>query len=144
MFKDGTSRHQTIRGAISIDETDQPRTVKGLRDDARNFLNSQAHPVQIVHDRKFVFGNEWKLEHALIEGATTSFARAPTLWNEGTPWKYPVDGPRECAKLNCQLHTSTRWNQTPPNPWAAFLLCAEYERQLGGGSPLSSLMAAKD
>jgi hypothetical protein len=25
-----------------------------------------------------------------------------------------------------------------------FLLCAEYERQLGGGSPLSSLMAAKD
>jgi hypothetical protein len=24
-----------------------------------------------------------------------------------------------------------------------FLLCADYERQLGGGSPLSSLMAAK-
>jgi hypothetical protein len=24
------------------------------------------------------------------------------------------------------------------------VLCAEYERQLGGGSPLSSLMAAKD
>jgi hypothetical protein len=27
---------------------------------------------------------------------------------------------------------------------AAFSLCAEYERQLGGGSPLSSLMTAKD
>jgi hypothetical protein len=27
---------------------------------------------------------------------------------------------------------------------AVFLLCAEYERQLGGGSPLSSLMAVKD
>ena len=26
----------------------------------------------------------------------------------------------------------------------AFLLCAEHDRQLGGGSPLSSLMAAKD
>jgi hypothetical protein len=26
----------------------------------------------------------------------------------------------------------------------AFLLRAEYERQLGGGSPLSSLMAVKD
>lgn len=25
-----------------------------------------------------------------------------------------------------------------------FALCAEYERQLGGGSPLSSLMAVKD
>jgi len=25
-----------------------------------------------------------------------------------------------------------------------FFLCAEYERQLGGGSPLSSLMVAKD
>ena len=25
-----------------------------------------------------------------------------------------------------------------------FCLCAEYERQLGGGSPLSSLMVAKD
>jgi hypothetical protein len=24
------------------------------------------------------------------------------------------------------------------------VLCAEYERKLGGGSPLSSLMAAKD
>ena len=41
----------------------------------------------------------------------------------------------------------------PPVPVVlprAFLLhadrgwCAEYERQLGGGSPLSSLMAAKD
>ena len=27
---------------------------------------------------------------------------------------------------------------------AGYLLCAEYERQLGGGSPLSSLMTAKD
>jgi hypothetical protein len=26
---------------------------------------------------------------------------------------------------------------------AALLLCAEHERQLGGGSPLSSLMTAK-
>jgi hypothetical protein len=25
-----------------------------------------------------------------------------------------------------------------------FFVCAEYERQLGGGSPLSSLMTAKD
>jgi hypothetical protein len=25
-----------------------------------------------------------------------------------------------------------------------FSMCAEYERQLGGGSPLSSLMTAKD
>jgi hypothetical protein len=31
-----------------------------------------------------------------------------------------------------------------PTFGAIFLLCAEYERQLGGGSPLSSLMAAKD
>jgi hypothetical protein len=29
-------------------------------------------------------------------------------------------------------------------PVAPFFLCAEYERQLGGGSPLSSLMVAKD
>jgi len=28
--------------------------------------------------------------------------------------------------------------------WPRLSLCAEHERQLGGGSPLSSLMAAKD
>jgi hypothetical protein len=31
-----------------------------------------------------------------------------------------------------------------PAAAGAFLWCAEYERQLEGGSPLSSLMAAKD
>ena len=32
---------------------------------------------------------------------------------------------------------------TLPRPLAGLSLCAEYERQLGGESPLSSLMAAK-
>jgi hypothetical protein len=32
----------------------------------------------------------------------------------------------------------------PAKDAAAFLLCAEHDRQLGGGSLLSSLMAAKD
>jgi hypothetical protein len=33
--------------------------------------------------------------------------------------------------------------QQPGTKVPGFLLCAEYERQLGGGSPLPSLMAAK-
>jgi len=31
-----------------------------------------------------------------------------------------------------------------PESSGAFFLCAEHDRQLGGGSPLSSLMVAKD
>jgi hypothetical protein len=35
-----------------------------------------------------------------------------------------------------------RW-YLPASPGAGFFLCAEHDRQLGGGSPLPSLMVAK-
>ena len=37
-----------------------------------------------------------------------------------------------------------RLNAKPPPVWRGFFMCAGHARQLGGESPLSSLMVAKD
>jgi hypothetical protein len=40
--------------------------------------------------------------------------------------------------------SKSRMNSSPPVHAGGFVLCAEHDRRLGGESPLSSLMAAKD
>jgi hypothetical protein len=58
----------------------------------------------------------------------------------------PVDGRNHYSDAALRLAPmgqvlfSKRW----PRFDGAICVCAEYERQLGGGSPLSSLMTAKD
>ncbi len=48
---------------------------------------------------------------------------------------------RDEARASPGAHTSSPRPSAPPQS-GAFCLCAEHERQLGGGSPLSSLIAA--
>jgi hypothetical protein len=47
---------------------------------------------------------------------------------------------RSGSARNASLHELKKPRRVP----GLFVGCAEYERQLGGGSPLSSLMTAKD
>ena len=68
---------------------------------------------------------------------------APEHWSAGNPFTFvPVRG---LAAIGRAKPNAAHWGEAfgAGDPPGAFLLCAEHERQLGGGSPLSSLMAAK-
>jgi hypothetical protein len=64
----------------------------------------------------------------------------------GQSWNGTFDQSQESlvALPRNQLYLLSNFSHIGRPPRAAFVLCAEHERQLGGGSPLSSLMVAKD
>src|ERR1700704_1788481 len=81
--------------------------------------------------------------------AITGVRAAPTLgqpiWNTlaDNACSYHINSLAPAVALQAPRHDRRRTGAAGSPP-GGFPLCAEHDRELGGGSPLSSLMVAKD